>query len=77
LSSSSAITPLLASLNAAAASFQRGNFTAGEHQLEAFENKTLGQVGHSNPDLADSLITTAELITAAIQSHDSGNCDQL
>jgi len=67
---------LLATLNASAAAFQRGNFNAGEHQLGAFEKKVIELMGQSDPDLAESLVATAELIMAIVSADDSTNCNQ-
>jgi hypothetical protein len=54
--------PLLASLGAAAASFERGNLTSGANQLEAFQHKVRAQVLPLAPRLADDLIRAAETI---------------
>jgi hypothetical protein len=45
--------PLLASLAAAAASFERGNSRAALNQLGAFQNKILSQVAPGDPALAN------------------------
>jgi hypothetical protein len=55
-------TPLLASLRAAAASFERCNLTAGLNQLEAFQHKVSAQIAPQNPTLAALLIGTAQEI---------------
>jgi hypothetical protein len=60
--------PLLASLEAAMASFADGNFTAGINQLEAFQHKVRAQVGPEDPVLADTLISLAQQIIDAIVS---------
>jgi hypothetical protein len=54
--------PLLASLRAAAASFNRCNQTAGLNQLEAFQHKVSAQIAPQNPALAALLIGTAQEI---------------
>ncbi len=58
--------PLLASLRAAAASFERHNWRAGMNHLEAFEKKVRTQVAPSDPVLAGKLITAAESILNAL-----------
>ncbi len=52
--------PLLATLKAAVASFDRGSFTSGRNQLHAFENKVRAQIASADPVLADSLIQAAQ-----------------
>lgn len=52
--------PLRVSLQAAAASFDSGNFIAGVNQLRAFQNKVRAQVQRSDPALALSLIRAAD-----------------
>jgi hypothetical protein len=69
------LRPLMASLNAAVASLRRGNFNAGENQLQAFEHRTLELVGRTNPSAAEAIISSAEQIVNAIGSDDGGNCD--
>ncbi len=54
--------PLLASLHAAAASFERCNLTSGLNQLEAFQHKVSAQIAPKNPALAELLIGTAQEI---------------
>jgi hypothetical protein len=44
--------PFLASLKAACASFERGNFNSGSNQLGAFINKVRAQLSRNNPDEA-------------------------
>jgi hypothetical protein len=56
--------PLIASLKSAAASFDRGNLTAGVNQLAAFQNKARAQLGPS--DEAESLIKAAQDIIEAL-----------
>ena len=51
--------PLLASLNAASASFERGQNTAGLNQMADFQNKAQVQAAPSNPALASQLIQSA------------------
>lgn len=60
--------PLLASLLAAQASFERGSLASAIGQLHAFQNKTRAQVGRRNPALADELIARAQAII------DAANC---
>jgi hypothetical protein len=60
--------PLLASLDAAADSFDRGNTRAGINQLKAFEEKVRAQLGRSNPVLAGQLIAAAETIINALRT---------
>jgi hypothetical protein len=59
--------PLLATLNAATASFERGNFTAGRNQLAAFQNKVHAQIAHSKPALAAELSQAARTIIDAVK----------
>jgi hypothetical protein len=59
--------PLLATLNAAMASFGRGNFTAGRNQLTAFQNKVQVQVAASNPALATELSLAARTIIDVVK----------
>ncbi len=58
--------PLLASLGVAAASFERGNFTAGANQLEAFQHKVRAQVTPFAPELAKELLSAAQTILDAL-----------
>jgi hypothetical protein len=58
--------PLIASLRAAVASFDRGDFTPGLNQLKAFQNKVRSQVGPDNPAAAEAFINCAQRITDAI-----------
>jgi hypothetical protein len=55
-------TPLVASLQAAQASFDRGSSGAGINQLMAFQNKVRAQISRLDPDLAEMLIQAAERI---------------
>lgn len=52
--------PLIASLQAACASFDRQNYVAGINQLRAFQNKVAAQVGKPNPVLAHEWIRAAQ-----------------
>lgn len=52
--------PLLASLEAARDAFNRGNFTAGMNQLQAFQNKVRAQLLSKNPALANELLAIAQ-----------------
>ena len=54
--------PLLASLEAAQASFARGDIGAFANQLRAFENKVQAQVESANAALANRLISLAQEI---------------
>lgn len=56
----------LVSLQAACASFDGGQITAGINQLNAFENKVRAQVQDSDPALAETLIQAVQTITAAL-----------
>ncbi len=60
--------PLYASLDAAAAAFERGNFTAGANTLEAFVKKVQAQVAPLNPLLAQELIHLAQQIITAVEA---------
>jgi hypothetical protein len=60
------LRPLVASLKAAGASFERGNFTSGLNQLKAFENKVRAQIARDNPDEAAAFIECAQRITQAL-----------
>jgi hypothetical protein len=57
--------PLLATLSAALASFDRGNSIPGISQLLAFQNKVLAQVGPTDPALAAGFIRGAQEILDA------------
>ncbi|MEK7674228.1 MAG: beta-propeller fold lactonase family protein [Verrucomicrobiota bacterium] len=60
---------LSASLNAAIASFDRGNQTAGVNQLQAFQNKVLAQAGKKiDQATANALIAAAQRIIDATGS---------
>jgi hypothetical protein len=58
--------PLLAVLNAAMASYNRGDFTAGNNQLSAFKNKVRAQLAPSDPALAAQLTHAAQSILNAL-----------
>jgi hypothetical protein len=57
---------LLVSLQAAAASFDRGNLASGISQLSAFQSKVQAQVAPSYPVLAAQLISATEAIMNAL-----------
>jgi hypothetical protein len=59
--------PLLATLEAALASFDRGNVTSGINQLKAFQNKVAAQVARIDAALAGELIDRAEGIIEEIR----------
>jgi poly(3-hydroxybutyrate) depolymerase len=59
--------PLVASLSAASASFQRGNFDSGINQLKAFANKVSAQILPSEPVLGAQLVSAAEQFAVLIQ----------
>jgi hypothetical protein len=59
--------PLLATLNAALASFERGNFSSGINQLKAFQNKVAAQVARIDAALAGELIERAQGIIQEVQ----------
>jgi hypothetical protein len=58
--------PLLATLDAAVASLDRGNMLPGIKQLRAFQNKVRAQVAPFDPALANELIGAAQTIINAI-----------
>lgn len=58
--------PFIASLKAAAASFDRGNTTSGANQLAAFQNKVRAQLGKTDPVAAAALIQAAQAILDAL-----------
>lgn len=60
--------PLYASLNAAMAAFERGNFTAALNTLEAFINKVQAQITPVDPALATALIVAAQQIIDVIRA---------
>jgi hypothetical protein len=59
--------PLIATLKAAIASFDRGSCVSGVNQLEAFQNKVRAQIGHENSALADEIIALAQKILDGIE----------
>jgi hypothetical protein len=59
--------PLIATLQSAAASFERGNFAAGVNQLQAFQNKVRAQIAPSDPALADTMIRSAQQVIDAMR----------
>ena len=58
--------PLIASLKAAAAAFDRGSAGAGFNQLRAFQNKVRAQIGNSNPAAAQAFINCAQQLIDAV-----------
>ncbi len=58
--------PLMASLEAAASSFERGQCNAAVNQLGAFQNKLRAQVERDNPVLAEQLSQAAQEIIAVV-----------
>jgi hypothetical protein len=52
--------PLIATLKAACASFDRGNCDSAVSQLHAFQNKVRAQVGRQNPAVADRIIALTQ-----------------
>jgi hypothetical protein len=73
--------PLLAHLEAASTAFDRGQFSAGMSQLEAFQHKVLDQVGPTFPLSATLFIETAQTILDAVDCEASSilqgvGCDQ-
>jgi hypothetical protein len=65
--SSSRQLPLLVSLEAACASFERGDVIPGVNQLQAFDNKARAQVAPSDPALAAQLSQAAQAIVRAMK----------
>jgi hypothetical protein len=59
--------PLIATLEAAIASFERGNATSGLNQLGAFQNKVRAQVAPFDATLAAELIAAAQTIIDAVR----------
>jgi hypothetical protein len=57
--------PLIASLKAAIASFDRGQFHTGANQLRAFQNKLRAQVAGDNPERASALAAMCQSIIDA------------
>lgn len=60
------IRPLLASLEAAAASYARGNMNSAANQLGAFQHKLRAQIASSHPALAAALDSAAQSIVNAM-----------
>ena len=58
--------PLLASLLAAMAAFDRGDFTTALNQLSAFQNKVRAQIAPLNPGLANTFIGVSQHIIAVV-----------
>jgi hypothetical protein len=56
--------PLMATLSAALASIERGNFLAAANQLNAFQNKVRAQV--ADPALASQFIEAAQQVIDAL-----------
>jgi hypothetical protein len=61
------IKPLLATLEAALASFEQGNVISGINQLKAFQNKVAAQVARIDAALAGELIDRAQRIIEEVQ----------
>jgi hypothetical protein len=64
-------TPLLASLDAAKASFNDGKTLAGVNQLQAFQNKMRAQVGSEYDALAAALLSLAQTAVEHAQAKSS------
>lgn len=58
--------PLIASLKAAGASFDRGSINSGLNQLKAFQNKVRAQIAKQNPAEAAAFIASAQKIIDAV-----------
>jgi hypothetical protein len=58
--------PLEASLNAAAAAFDRGNLNAALNELQAFQNKVRAQIAPADPALAAALLQAADQMLDAL-----------
>jgi TRAP-type mannitol/chloroaromatic compound transport system substrate-binding protein len=58
--------PLIATLKAASASFERGEVQAGLNQLRAFENKVRSQLTKSYPTAAEVFTEYAKQITDCV-----------
>jgi hypothetical protein len=61
--------PLLVTLTAASASFDRGSTISGSKQLSAFQNKVRAQVARVDAALASQLIDAAQQIIDSTKSH--------
>jgi len=64
--------PLIATLRAALASLERGNFIPAVNQLRAFQNKVQAQVARSDGALAGRFIQAAQHIVDAINGCEGG-----
>jgi hypothetical protein len=64
--------PLLASLRAALASFNRGQPHVAINQLEAFMHKVQAQVGSADSDLAARLVAEAQSVMDALKGEATG-----
>jgi hypothetical protein len=62
--------PLLASLDAARKSFDRGKTTAALNQLAAFQNKVRGWIQTQQPQLAGQLLTVSKEIITIVSEHE-------
>jgi hypothetical protein len=62
--------PLVATLEAACASFNRGNCISGVNQLGAFQNKVRSQIAKENPAIAQLLIQAAQAVIDACRPSD-------
>jgi len=60
--------PLIASLKAAIASFDRGNNQSGANQLEAFLHKVEAQIGRTNPVAAEALRRAVQEVLDAVET---------
>jgi hypothetical protein len=60
------VRPLLATLKATIASFDRGSLHSGASQLRAFLNKVRAQIAPQNPVLAAQLSTACQTILDAV-----------
>jgi hypothetical protein len=61
------IKPLLATLEGALVSFERGNVNSGINQLKAFQNKVAAQVARIDAGLAGELIDQAQRVIDEVQ----------
>jgi hypothetical protein len=61
--------PLLATLSATMASFERGKLQSGANQLHAFQNKVRAQVARMDAALANELINAAQQIIEEVTNH--------
>jgi hypothetical protein len=59
--------PLMATLQAALASIERGDASTAANQLQAFQNQVSAQLAPSNPGLVQALILEAQAITEALR----------